>query len=123
MQRTANRPGPGIDPRKAPEPALGDDPITGDRYYSREFAEREFEKVWTRVWLIAGLERQLEEPGDYLTCELGRESVLCVRGRDRRIRAFYNVCQHRGNLLVHNEGGHIDEHFACSYHGWKYDTA
>lgn len=117
--QTGNR--PGVDASKAPEPALGNAPITGRRYYCPEFAEKEFQKMWSQVWLIAGLEDQLSDPGSYLTCELGRESVLCVRGGDQRIRAFYNVCQHRGNLLVHNEGGQIEDHFACTYHGWRYD--
>lgn len=119
MDTTSN----GIDRAKAPEPALGATPITGERYYSKAFAEREFEKMWTKVWLIAGLVEELPHANDYLTCEIGRESVLCVRGEDNRIRSFYNVCQHRGNRLVHNDRGNASNStFACAYHGWRYDT-
>jgi phenylpropionate dioxygenase-like ring-hydroxylating dioxygenase large terminal subunit len=113
----------GIDRTKAVEPSLGSRPITGDRYTSRAFAEREWERMWTRVWLIAGLESEVPNPGDFVTCEIGRESILAVRGDDRRIRAFYNVCQHRGNRLVHAERGSVaDGAFQCAYHGWKFAT-
>ena len=61
--------------------------------------------MWTRVWMIAGMVNQLAKAGDYLTFDIGRESILCVRGTDERIRAFYNVCQHRGNRLVSTERG------------------
>ena len=113
----------GIARTKAPDPILGHEPIAGERYYSKDFAELEFDKMWARVWLIAGMVDELKQPGDFLTCEIGRESVLCVRGDDNEIRAFYNVCQHRGNRLVHVERGNAAEgEFACAYHGWRYDT-
>jgi len=109
----------GVDRTKAPEPVLTDTPITGERYYSRAFMEREWDYMWTKVWLIAGLESQVPNPGDYIVCEIGRESILCVRGQDQKIRAFYNVCQHRGNLLVHDDGGSAKD-FMCAYHGWRF---
>ncbi len=112
----ANR---GVDRTKQPEPKLGEKPITGERYYSKDFMQLEWERMWTKVWLIAGLEAQVPNPGDYFTCELGRESLLCVRGDDMKIRMFYNVCQHRGNLLVHDEQGSVKD-FACAYHGWRF---
>jgi phenylpropionate dioxygenase-like ring-hydroxylating dioxygenase large terminal subunit len=76
------------------------------------------------VWMIAGLTAQLPRPGDYVTFDIGRESILCVRGTDERIRAFYNVCQHRGNRLVHAERGSLaGGQFQCAYHGWRFDAA
>jgi phenylpropionate dioxygenase-like ring-hydroxylating dioxygenase large terminal subunit len=60
-------------------------------------------------------------PGDYINYEIGRESILCVRGSDGRIRAFYNVCQHRGNRLVSAEWGSLSGgEFQCAYHGWRF---
>ena len=112
----------GISREKAPEPELGDTPITGDRYYSAEFAAREWDHLWTRVWLIAGRADQVPEPGNYITAQIGNESILCVRGTDQRVRAFYNVCQHRGNQLVTAERGSLaGGQFQCAYHGWRYD--
>ena len=108
-----------IDTTKIPDPKLGTAPITGDRYYSKEFMEQEWEKMWTKVWLIAGLESQLKKVGDFITCEIGPESILCTRDKDGKIRAFYNVCQHRGNILMHEEQG-SKKFLTCKYHGWMF---
>jgi len=111
----------GIPRDKAPEPVLGSRPITGERYTSRSFAELEWDRLWTKVWLVAGLVAELAEPGDYLTVQIGRESILCARGADDKIRAFYNVCQHRGNKLVAAERGRLGAGlFQCAYHGWRF---
>ncbi|MEO1063715.1 MAG: SRPBCC family protein [Actinomycetota bacterium] len=111
----------GISRDKAPEPVLSSNPITGDRYWSPEFMQREWDHLWTKVWLIAGMVDQLRQRGDFFTYELGRESILCTRGDDQRIRAFYNVCQHRGNRLVHAEvGSAAGGQFQCAYHGWRF---
>ncbi|MYE23579.1 MAG: aromatic ring-hydroxylating dioxygenase subunit alpha [Gammaproteobacteria bacterium] len=74
-----------------------------------------------RCWLLAGLESDLERPGDYFVFELGREQILVTRGSDAIVRAFYNVCQHRGNRLVRQERGHANS-FRCGYHAWTYAT-
>jgi phenylpropionate dioxygenase-like ring-hydroxylating dioxygenase large terminal subunit len=92
--------GDAVDRAGAAAPQLGNAPIDGSRYHSPEFARREWDAVWTRAWLIGGLESDMPEPGDFLTVELGPESILFVRGEDGWARAFYNVCQHRGNRLV-----------------------
>ena len=113
----------GISRAKAPEPELGTAPIAGERYWSPAFAQREWDHMWTKVWLIAGMVNQIPKAGDYLTAEVGRESIICVRGTDERIRAFYNVCQHRGNRLVSNERGSLGKgQFQCAYHGWRFDN-
>lgn len=83
--------------------------------------EREWDRIWTRAWLIGGLTSQVDQPGDFFTYEIGRESILVTRGEDRVIRAFYNVCPHRGKRLVVEEAGH-SMRFACSYHGWRFTS-
>ncbi len=95
---------------------LRGDPITGDRYYSREFAELEWDHMWTRIWHVAGRTSELPEPGDYIVHDFMHESVLVVRQNDGSLRAFYNVCGHRGQRLVWNSG-HCNG-FHCPYHGW-----
>ncbi|MBX3707584.1 MAG: aromatic ring-hydroxylating dioxygenase subunit alpha [Pseudomonadales bacterium] len=100
-------------------PAIGKHPIPGHRYTSREFFEREFEHMWTKVWLLLGRESELPNPGDWQMEEVGPESILMVRQADGRIRAFYNVCQHRGNRLVASAQGHV-RRFVCKYHGWAF---
>ena len=108
---------------KAPEPTLSDTAIRGDRYWSPEFARREEEALWPRVWQVAGRVDQIPEPGDYVTYEIGRDSIIAVRGMDGVVRAFYNVCQHRGNRLVTAEvGSLLAGEFQCAYHGWRFGT-
>lgn len=112
----------GIPRDKAPEPELTDNPITGDRYYTSEFAQKEWDSLWPRVWQVAGRVDQIPDAGDYVTYEIGRDSIIVVRGDDDVVRAFYNVCQHRGNRLVTAEAGSLaGGDFQCAYHGWRYD--
>ena len=105
---------------KQPEPNLRNEAISPDRYFSKEFMDQEWEKVWTKTWQIACLERELGKKGDYTTTSLGHERILCVHGEDGKIRAFYNVCQHRGLELVKDESGNTGR-LVCPYHAWAYD--
>src|SRR5262249_30691042 len=98
---------------------LGDELIPKERYTSRAFAQREWERMWTRVWLLAGRASGIPTPGDYFTFEIGTESVLVVRQRDGSIAAHYNVCMHRGTRLREPGRGHAGR-FSCPFHGWKY---
>ncbi|WP_156680967.1 aromatic ring-hydroxylating oxygenase subunit alpha [Sphingomonas profundi] len=97
---------------------LRGDPMTGDRYYSREFMAREWDGMWTKVWHVGGRMAELEEAGDFIVHNFRKESVLMVRQRDGSVRAFYNSCQHRGNRLVWTGAGGVDRGFSCAYHGW-----
>ena len=108
-----------MDLEKKPEPKIGTTPLTGNRYTSKEFMEKEWESIWTKTWLVAGLSSQIPNTGDRTTCEIGPESILCTRDKDGKARAFYNVCQHRGNILVHEEEG-SGKHLVCNYHGWRF---
>lgn len=105
---------------KTPDPALGHEPIAKERYTSPEFMRLEWERMWTKVWLLGGFEQDLREGGDYICTDIGRESVLIVRQNDGSVRAFYNVCQHRGNRLRAEGTGSTDS-FKCQYHHWDYD--
>ncbi|MFN3232070.1 MAG: aromatic ring-hydroxylating oxygenase subunit alpha [Alphaproteobacteria bacterium] len=105
----------GKDPRN-----LRGDPIDPERYYTRDFMEREWEHMWTKVWHIAGREKQLQEPGDYITHDFMHETVFIVKQKDGSLKGFYNVCSHRAQRLVWGLEGSQEE-FACPYHGWKFD--
>ncbi len=110
------------DASKLPEPVLRGSPITPERYFSPEFAAREWEKMWTKTWQIAGLAREVASTGDFVTMRLGRETIVCVRGNDNKVRAFFNVCQHRGMELIGAASGN-SRRLVCPYHGWAYDLA
>lgn len=101
-------------------PAARGDAITGDRYWSREFAQKEWEHMWKRVWHVAGRTAQLEEPGDYIVHNFLNESVIVIKQQDGSLRAFFNVCLHRGNRLANNMEGGVTDGLSCSYHGWRW---
>jgi len=105
---------------KAPEPELAYVPIPKERYTSPDFARREWEHLWTKVWLLAGRASDIPHPGDYFTFEIGIESILVIRQQDGTIGARFNVCMHRGNRLREPGRGHA-ERFACLFHGWEYE--
>jgi nitrite reductase/ring-hydroxylating ferredoxin subunit len=90
------------------------------RYTSRAFADLEFERLWSRVWQIAGREEELPRPGDFIEYTIGDESVLIVRNHDGALAAFHNTCLHRGTQLAHDNGHFDDACIQCPYHGWQY---
>lgn len=104
-----------------PDPIIRGDKISGERYYSKDFMEKEWDFMWTKVWQIAGWASEIPNPDDFFIYKIRREEILVVRQKDNSIKAFYNVCPHRGNILVHVENGSLDT-FKCTYHGWTYDT-
>jgi phenylpropionate dioxygenase-like ring-hydroxylating dioxygenase large terminal subunit len=104
---------------RAPDPGLGSEPIPKSRYTCPEYARREWDHLWTRVWLMAGRASDAPEPGDYFTFEIGPESILVIRQQNGSLAARYNVCMHRGNRLREPGRGHA-ELFSCLFHGWQY---
>ena len=70
---------PATPAEKAPDPELGHETIGKERYTSPEFMRLEWDRIWTKVWLLGGLESDLPEPGDYVSTAIGPESVLLVR--------------------------------------------
>lgn len=93
--------------------------IPKDAYLSREFATLERAKIWSKVWQIVGREEELARVGDYLTYDVGEESIIVVRSAEDKINAYYNVCLHRGRRLT-NGCGRTNKFF-CRYHGWQWN--
>jgi nitrite reductase/ring-hydroxylating ferredoxin subunit len=109
-------------------PELGTGPVSFRDSTSPEFYELEREAVFKRAWLNVARVEELPRIGSYLTKEIEvvGASVILVKGRDDQIRAFYNVCRHRGNKLLWNdfpaeETRGTCRQFTCKYHGWRYD--
>ena len=90
------------------------------RYYSREFMELEWKKLWPRVWLLAGVTPDVKEPGDYVVFEHGHEQFIIARQEDDGIKAFYNACPHRGNRVCLNDHGSVPK-FTCPFHSWRFN--
>jgi phenylpropionate dioxygenase-like ring-hydroxylating dioxygenase large terminal subunit len=106
--------------QKAPEPNLGSALIPKERYTSPDFMAQEWDKLWTKVWLVGCREDEIPETGDYITTDIGAESLLIVRGEDGKARTFYNVCNHRGNQVKFDHCGN-SRTLQCAYHFWEYD--
>jgi choline monooxygenase len=81
---------------------------------------RERNQIFRRTWQYVGLTEQLAAPGDFLTATVGEVPVVLVKGKDEQIRAFANVCRHRGAIVVREEEGHRTS-LQCHYHAWTYD--
>src|SRR5215470_2023506 len=93
-------------------------------YFADDIWRREKERIFSREWVCVGRLESLATPGDYLVFELAGESVLIVRSKDGTLRAFYNVCRHRGCRLVLEAApqptGHFGSGIRCPYHAWTY---
>jgi len=94
--------------------------LPGHAYHSQETWALDKERVFYRSWIYAGRAERVEKPGAWLRVEVADESVLLVRGKDEQLRAFYNVCRHRGSRICDEESGEVRTHLRCPYHAWGY---
>ena len=90
------------------------------RYFvSPEVFAQEREKIFARQWICVAHQSQLAKPGDYLVRTVAGESLVLVRDQKQLVRAFYNVCRHRGTRLCEEASGHTAA-IQCPYHAWTY---
>ena len=108
---------------KADVAFLGTDPIPAGPYYEPEWFELERKAVFLRSWIQVGHVCELTEPGSFIRREMefANASLLIVRGKDGNVRAFHNVCTHRGTQLVEDTDGKRSN-FSCPYHRWTFAT-
>jgi phenylpropionate dioxygenase-like ring-hydroxylating dioxygenase large terminal subunit len=102
-------------------PELGTGPVPVAAYCDPAFYARERAAIFRRAWLCVGRVEQAAQPGDFFQKKIPTFdlSVLIVRGRDGALRAFHNVCRHRGNQVELRAQGHCVG-FTCPFHGWTY---
>ncbi|EFC86043.1 aromatic ring-hydroxylating dioxygenase subunit alpha [Parafrankia sp. EUN1f] len=108
-------------------PDLGTGLVSYEDSISPEFYELEREAIFKRAWLNVGRVEQLPRKGSFFTknLDVAKTAVIIARDMDGRVRAFHNVCRHRGNKLVwentpkHETSG-VCRQFMCRYHGWRY---
>ena len=89
-------------------------------YTAREWFDREQERIFSRTWACAGFAEDVSEPGQYVAVQAGLNNIFIVMGRDRRLRAFHNICRHRGTQLL-RAVGKTQRAIVCPYHDWTYD--
>jgi Rieske 2Fe-2S family protein len=89
-------------------------------YTSPEIFAADMELIFGQHWIYVCVEPEVPEPGDYVTVSLGRYSVVILRDDEMGLRAYHNVCRHRGSKLVHEQSGAVGN-IVCRYHQWTYN--
>ena len=89
-------------------------------YTDSRIAELERLNVFSRSWQFAARLEQVENPGQYVTTTVAGEPIVVVRGSDKKLRAFFNVCRHHAMTVMNEPCGHAP-HMRCPYHGWTYN--
>ncbi|MBA3690295.1 MAG: aromatic ring-hydroxylating dioxygenase subunit alpha [Actinobacteria bacterium] len=95
--------------------------LSGADYTSVEVYDDERERIWWGDWICVGRAEEVPTPGDHMTRDIAGESIFITRNAKAELRAFYNVCSHRGTRFVDDGAGHVRRAFKCPYHAWTYD--
>ncbi|TLX71337.1 aromatic ring-hydroxylating dioxygenase subunit alpha [Pseudomonas nicosulfuronedens] len=105
--------------RESAPQAVRPDFVPRDGYISKDYVQLEKERMWPKVWQVACRLEEIPNVGDYVTFDVIDESIIITRLTGDRIKAYYNVCQHRGRRLT-SGCGHATK-FHCNYHGWQWN--
>lgn len=101
-------------------PTHGARTLPGAWYTDADVFTRELDRIFGARWLCAGRAAELASPGDFVVRTVGTESVIITRDELDGLRAFHNVCRHRGSRLCERESGRFDGRIQCPYHAWTY---
>jgi phenylpropionate dioxygenase-like ring-hydroxylating dioxygenase large terminal subunit len=94
--------------------------IPARSYYDEDMYKYETDHILKKNWLIVGRWDEAEKPGDYFTRRMFGESIIIIRNKEGKLRAFINVCRHRWSQLVEDGKGNA-KLLVCAYHSWTYD--
>lgn len=100
---------------------LGSEDVSKDRYIDADFAQAEFDRMWTRTWQMACREDQIAEVGDYYVYDLGPYSFIITRSGEDEIKAHFNACLHRGTKLRPSGTEGYATDLKCPFHGWTWN--
>lgn len=95
--------------------------LPGWTYHSKAFLELEKQELFRKHWQIACHVSDLPDPGNYIAFDMCGERALVLRGADGKVRAFHNMCRHRGARVVADEKGACKGALVCPFHGWVYN--
>jgi Rieske 2Fe-2S family protein len=96
--------------------------LPGEYYTSNDVLAEETERLFRERWMWVTRASRVANPGDYVLYERFGESVIVLRDRSGTLRAWYNVCRHRGTRMCSTPQGHLSETIQCPYHAWTYST-
>ena len=101
-------------------PIHGASTLPGRYYTSDDVFREEGERIFGERWMLVGREDEIPKSGDFTLHQVAGESIIVVRGNDDAIRAFYNVCRHRGTRMCEAASGNMGNAIQCPYHSWSY---
>ena len=93
--------------------------IHGSLYTSPSVHDAELSRIFHQGWVFLAHDSEVASPGDYVTRTIGGQPLIVARGRDDVVRAFFNRCTHRANLVCRADAGNASS-FRCPYHGWTF---
>jgi glycine betaine catabolism A len=91
-------------------------------YLSPEIFDLDMKEIFGKHWIQVAIDPDIPEPGDYVTVEVGKNSIVIVRDDDMSVRAHHNVCRHRGSRLCSEHKGTVGN-LVCPYHQWTYNLS
>lgn len=94
--------------------------IKVDRWISEDYAKREVERIWKKVWQVACREEEIPNVGDYIVYEIANLSFIVMHSAQDEYRAYWNSCPHRGRKVADFDGHGVSE-LRCMYHGWSWN--
>ena len=97
-----------------------------EAFTSPEYAKAERDKLWPKIWQMAGRLEEVPEVGNFITYNILDDSIIIVRTAADTLKAYYNVCPHRGRQLINtpdneNRACGTKKNFVCGFHGWTYN--
>ena len=102
---------------------IAEDPVQRlprEAYVSQDWFEREKNELFSSNWILAGAVTDLKESGDFKTLQVGHDSIILIKDGEGQLRAFHNICRHRGTELLEGEGN-SGRFIMCPYHNWVYN--
>ncbi|WP_170423688.1 aromatic ring-hydroxylating oxygenase subunit alpha [Ruegeria arenilitoris] len=101
-------------------PEVATQELPPEAYTSEEWLAQENKNLFSRSWAFAGTEAKVANAGDYITATAGHFNLVVIRGSDRELRAFHNICRHRGTELLDRGCGNTGKTIVCPYHSWTF---
>ena len=102
-----------------PLPEVSKQLLPKEAYTSEEWLDAENKHLFSNLWTFVGVESEFSEPGFYRTLKVGTYPMVVLRDQSGELRAFHNICRHRGTELLEGEGT-IENAIICPYHKWTF---
>jgi len=95
--------------------------LSSKYYTKKEILKQEYKNIFLKHWICVGRAEDIAKPSEYITLDIGGESVIILRDNKGMLKAFFNVCRHRGTRICQNNKGNFSKTIQCGYHGWTYN--